>query len=219
MPPYHDPADWGEDSAGQAGAALFGLTDVEGTLFFAACQRQNVCELWTSGGDSESTRQIAEFVPSNPGNSDDWLRPEFGALGTAVFFPACDEATGCELWTSDGSETGTRLFDDLNPGWSISFDVPDGAAFARVGDTLLFHVLDHNATDLWRTDGTKAGTFPLRPGLLDHARAVGDQAFFVAPTENGPVGLWKTRGTEGDTELVRGSGIDWTPGLTPWARG
>jgi ELWxxDGT repeat protein len=38
-----------------------------------------------------------------------------------LYFSAFEPTTGRELWTSDGTETGTILVDDINPGSASSF--------------------------------------------------------------------------------------------------
>lgn len=47
--------------------------------------------------------------------------PEFAVAGDVLLFAQYDPGNGMELWISDGSENGTHLFADVNPGTSGSF--------------------------------------------------------------------------------------------------
>ena len=51
----------------------------------------------------------------NPGEAS--REPFFvGVVGQTLFFSAVDGASGRELWKSDGTEAGTVLVKDINPG-------------------------------------------------------------------------------------------------------
>lgn len=81
-----------------------------------------------------------------------------------LFFGACAPATGCELWTSDGTGAGTQLFKDILPGSRSS----DPLFLNVVGDDLFFRACDEaTGCELWVTDGTPQRTrraADLRPG-------------------------------------------------------
>ena len=55
-----------------------------------------------------------------------------------LFFGACEPATGCELWTSDGTSAGTQLFRDIFPGVRSG----DPRFLKVVGDDLFFRACD-----------------------------------------------------------------------------
>lgn len=77
------------------------------------------------------------------------------ASGHRLFFLAKDAETGRELWTSDGTESGTHLVKDLRPG-------PESANIEELTDvagTLFFRFQEPgHASALWKSDGTAAGT-------------------------------------------------------------
>ncbi|NNE94898.1 MAG: hyalin, partial [Acidimicrobiales bacterium] len=68
------------------------------------------------------------------------------AFGDRVFFSGDDGEHSAELWVTDGTEAGTALFADINPGagWS------DPASFAVIDDQLLFAADDGtHGRELW----------------------------------------------------------------------
>ncbi len=101
-----------------------------------------------------ATAQVPVLLKDiNPsGNSNPGL---FTCVGDMVYFSATDGVNGVELWKTDGSEAGTLMVKDINPG--------TGSSAPR--DLMLMNgVLHFIATgagmepELWRTDGTEAGT-------------------------------------------------------------
>jgi ELWxxDGT repeat protein len=73
-----------------------------------------------------------------------------------IFFDHYDPATGEELWLNSGNVT--KLVDDINPGpgWSNPQNL------TQVGGTLFFAAYDDtNGYQLWKTDGTAAGSVML----------------------------------------------------------
>ena len=81
-----------------------------------------------------------------------------------LFFAATDGTTGRELWTSDGTELGTVLFQNLRP------DIPgtDMAELTPLGTSVFFVAEDvDSGIELWSSDGTAGGTglvSDIRPG-------------------------------------------------------
>ena len=77
--------------------------------------------------------------------------------GNRVLFTADEVEHGNELWVTDGTEAGTSLVRDLNPGSAGSsprdFSVVDGVAFFRASNG--------TQTVVWQSDGTAEGTVQL----------------------------------------------------------
>jgi ELWxxDGT repeat protein len=59
---------------------------------------------------------------------------DFSSVGDRLIFQGCDDAHGCELWGSDGTDAGTRLLHDLLPGPTSS----DPDLFAETAARLFF---------------------------------------------------------------------------------
>ena len=79
-------------------------------------------------------------------------------LNGSVFFQArdandADDAFGNEPWISDGTEAGSMILKDINPGSSHS----NPSDFLRIGDHVYF-AISRVSPQIWRTDGTTDGT-------------------------------------------------------------
>ena len=127
-----------------------------------------------------------------------------------------DEANGRELWITDGTQAGSRLVLDINPGTASSnpFD------FTELGGIVYFFALDEVAANgqpqyarkLWRSDGTTAGTWVVRSfpshalglgPIVSGLSAVGGSLYFAADDGEHGVELWRSDGSRAGTELVK----------------
>jgi ELWxxDGT repeat protein len=132
------------------------LTNVNGALFFAAKNEQNVFgvdinnQLWRSDGTQAGTKMVADINVGADANPK-YLTNVNGTL----FFQADDGLHGPELWRSDGTAAGTVLVQDINLGATGS----DPYSLANVSGTLFFNANDGaHGHELWASDGTYAGT-------------------------------------------------------------
>ena len=87
------------------------------------------------------------------------------AAGGSVYFAHDDGIHGWELWTSDGTRTGTRMVKDIRSGSgdSLSDCLANGHAAATcmavVGESIFFRSDDGvHGVELWTSDGTRQGT-------------------------------------------------------------
>lgn len=132
----------------------------------------------------------------------------FTEMGGVSYFGAWDEAHGHELWRTDGTEAGTRLVIDLQPGTAGS--VPTG--FTVVGGTLFFTATDGHGFGLWKTDGTAAGTVLVKGADASFQRPrrlaafgtglmleAGDEKLML---ETSSRALWISDGTEAGTRRL-----------------
>jgi ELWxxDGT repeat protein len=183
------------------------LTNVNGTLFFEATEGVAGRELWKSNGTKGSTVRVKDI---RAGSMDSFI---YGltAVNGVVFFVAHDGIHGKELWKSDGTDAGTVLVKDISPGPSahtgFAFNHID--AMTNVEGTLFFVAYHNNNHDLWRSDGTEAGTFPLTTGsnvmfdfLNPQITAHQGQVYFFAQKSYNELQFWKSDGTPGGTAPV-----------------
>ncbi len=130
----------------------------------------------------------------------------FAANKPVTVGAAPDPSANMELWRSDGTEAGTNLLLDIRPnnGSNIGSNPQE---LTRVGDVVYFAADDgYSGRDLWRTDGTPAGTYRVKdiPGGVFGAHRLtvaGSKLFFVADDGFG-LELWVSDGTAGGTLRV-----------------
>ncbi|RKG71555.1 hypothetical protein D7W79_30705, partial [Corallococcus exercitus] len=185
-----------------------GFVDFKGTLHFAVNFEDGRRGLWRSTGTDAGTTEVKGF-PATSGSSTPLLS-QLAATPTQLFFQAPDAAHGSELWVSDGTTAGTRLVKDVTPGVEDSYLTH----LTATGSTLVFfrEVFDTTVFttryELWKSDGTTAGTVRLRDfgttvdvSYLD-AKPGNALLFFVRELEGG-IALWRTDGTSAGTVQLK----------------
>jgi ELWxxDGT repeat protein len=193
------------------------LTDVTGTLFFAADDGLHGRQLWKLAGAAGPVR-LTDINPVTVGSKPAGMT----SVNGTVFFAADDGVHGDELWKTDGTAAGTVLVKDVNPGPAGSAPVDltagNGTLFflADDGSAAIHPPTGQAGIKLWKSDGTTAGTvalasfFPVpdTPGELMPAdfTALAGKLFFVAADGPNHVALWKSDGTAAGTTLVKDIG-------------
>lgn len=202
------------------------MMPVGSRLGFSAQPTGGQLGLWISDGTDAGTTLLSASVLDVSGSSGadntDW-----GRIGDVTVFVAQTLAEGYELWRSDGTPGGTQMIKALVPGYDWQRDlyrtptfgngsgyvwthqqVPDGGVLYFIGAAL------DSGRELWKTDGTAAGTVLVKefaPGTADGYPTYRFPAFSrVAPMSGsaravfvGPDGrLWTTDGTAGGTVQI-----------------
>ncbi len=190
---------------GGAGSNPVALMPAGNRLFFIAepsdgIQGFGTAELWVTDGTAAGTQRLPapcagilcglSFVAS---------------LGNLLFY--IDDS---QLWRSDGTRAGTFLLTDAVGGGYPTYPSP----FAVLGGVLYFitYQYEHSSPEpseqLWRSDGTVAGTYlvaDVGPGLYffhqDVLVVAGNKVFFAAPLDTGEA-LWSSDGTAQGTAPV-----------------
>ncbi len=175
------------------------VTDVNGTILFAAADAEHGRELWRSDGTPGGTVLVKDLEPG-PGYSSP---SQFLATPSQVFFTATTSATGYEVYRTDGTEAGTILVEDVQP------EAGSSPVLGLLGDLLLFPADDGlHGLEPWRTDGTSDGTYllgDLTPGAASSqigAIGVLNGDFYLAASDGTTTTLWKTDGTTAGTVSV-----------------
>jgi ELWxxDGT repeat protein len=188
----------------------YDLTDVNGTLYFNGNEGTHGNELWKSDGTTAGTVLVKDI---NPGSgSSVFSDSNLSNVNGTLYFKANDGIHGEELWKSDGTEAGTVMVKDIYPGSSSSLSDASSTYLTNVNGTLYFAANDGtHGTELWKSDGTDAGTVMVKdiyPGSYrfyppSWLTNVNGTLFFKATDGTNGWELWKSDGTEAGTVLIK----------------
>jgi ELWxxDGT repeat protein len=108
-------------------------------------------------------------------------------------------ANGTQLWLTDGSSGGTHLVTDMGVQFLTYINTVNGVAF--------FTVETGGMIQIWRSDGTAAGTFAVSGDLNalvnpQDTAVLDGQLYFVASDMVHGSGLYRTGGGAGDAEFL-----------------
>lgn len=186
-------------------------------LFFAAFNPTIGRELWKSDGTEAGTVLVKDISVGSGGSSIKYLT----AVNNILFFVADDHTTfgvDEELWATDGTNAGTYLVKDINPGLPPS----KPSNLINLNGVLYFSAYTNQyGYELWKSDGTNAGTVMVKdiePGKhsgMQSGDIVGTlgiefkdivlsngKIYFPAATAAFGRELWQSDGTEAGTVMV-----------------
>ena len=175
----------------------------QGLLYFSP---RSDGRLWRSDGTAAGTVPVtgSSQFPKNPRH--------FCSVGYTLLFTAESHNQGGdgnrELWTTDGTASGTRMVLDINGNSTTSSLLPRyNMPLAALGDSVYFSATDKNgATGFWKSDGTTSGTTLLEQGVLGWTFKTGvanGRLFFSGENSTSGSELWVTDGTATGTKVVK----------------
>ncbi|MEP6675993.1 MAG: ELWxxDGT repeat protein [Ferruginibacter sp.] len=126
--------------------------------------------------------------------------------GGYIYF-AFTNASGKELWKSDGTIAGTVMVKDINPGANSS----SPERLFNLNGTIYFVATNGTAgIELWKTDGTAAGTVMVKDINAGSVSSnpcqfvqFNNALYFAATTAANGNELWKSDGTDAGTVMVK----------------
>jgi ELWxxDGT repeat protein len=214
----------GPNDSGRGNGMLGAAAD--GKLYFIAADGTRANALWVTDGTTDGTRFVKDLVPGSSQPFD--TRPIYAADGNVLYFQAPASTGPMAVWRTDGTEAGTRVVAGRMSHWLTGLATWGGALYipfsAGTGDPNLA------PGTMYRSDGTPAGTVPVRSFQADPvamsprgAHATPHGVYFVALTGSGR-DLWRTDGTPAGTVLVydaaTATGPETDPSsITPFAGG
>ena len=130
--------------------------------------------------------------------------------GKLVFF-ASDGVSGTEPWTSDGTAAGTFQLRDVWPGANGGFNPGCPSCNAVSNGTIVYFSASDGTggSQLWRTDGTSAGTIKVYAGTVASGLGVvGSRVFFTSGTGQLYVSDGTSAGTVAASSNTYATGTD-----------
>jgi ELWxxDGT repeat protein len=169
---------------------------VGGRVLFLADDGLTANRLWTTDGNPASAAPLA-----CTGTCPTDITSDLVPIGGRVVFLSQGPYRE-EIWTSDGTQAGTRLLVDTCPGCQ-SLDTRILHVTSR---EVVFAARGPHGYAFWKTDGTAAGTERLSSFLdldLQYPESAwnGRKVYFAAPSPPYGEGLWESTGPE-STRLI-----------------
>ena len=185
-----------------------------GRLYFIAAVDTFSTGLWSTDGTPAGTRLVKESVGQVHG---------FFEVGNRLVFASVDDEHGAEVWRTDGTAAGTVRITDFAPPilWNDDDEIELSATV--LNGQLYFNADDgEHGFELWRTDGTAAGTeLAVDVNQMDVGGSFprgflrfGSQVLFFTNPVSGPE-LWRSDGTEAGTVRVQAFGPEERDGTAP----
>ncbi|MCO6494643.1 MAG: T9SS type A sorting domain-containing protein [Bacteroidetes bacterium] len=165
---------------------------------------------WHTDGTEEGTRKISKDYNYSLGflaSSKSYI------FNNKIFFVGNNGSYGNELWISDGTVVGTKMFKDINLGANSAFSTI--SEFQEFNGKLYFGADDGiHGNELWVSDGTAQGTH-IVTDLVEGANSLAPSEYFVLNNNlyclvgaNNMYGrVIKTDGSAGGTMFVPGIDI------------
>lgn len=177
------------------------------TLYIGGRNAANQTILWKSvnGGAVEQVKLLSNTAVTVFQLTD---------CGGKLYFSASDGSSGLEPWVSDGSEAGTFMLKDINPGAGNS----NPYQYVLSGGKVFFTATSFSATgvnnaEIYITDGTVAGTYlfkDIQPGVQGSRPSGGamieypaNKLLFTATDGVSGTELWQSDGTSEGTTLLQ----------------
>lgn len=187
------------------GARFNGVSAVfKGELYFGAITG-NIRQLWKTDGTSAGTVLVKSFSTSSG-----FISPAYLTNLNDNILVFRESTQGSALWKTDGTSAGTVKLADVIPGCD-SNDTSRPRGIVNVNGVAYFagqtSGAGGNGCELWKSDGTAAGTVQVKDiAVSKHSDVqnfaeINGKALFRAISQNSDQ-VWKSDGTSAGTEKV-----------------
>lgn len=201
---------------GTAGSGPSGFMIFNNMLVFRASTLAKGYELWKSDGTAGGTVLIKDSNTTvNPNGASDGINgQQFTIVGTKMFFAGAGSG-GTELWVTDLTSAGTVRVKDINTNSAVNSGSSLPANLVNVNGTLFFTANNGvNGVELWKSDGTSAGTVMVKDINATGTSGVNSSTptslinfngtlYFAATNGVNGIELWKSDGTSAGTVMVK----------------
>ncbi|MEI9809535.1 MAG: ELWxxDGT repeat protein [Bacteroidota bacterium] len=184
------------------------------TLLFSLCRLKTLSLLTVLLFYMQTSAQVPQVLKDISGlttlHSQSTTGYTYKSFNGYLYFVADDGVTGFEIWKTNGTEAGTTLVKDINPGpTGITAVTPP--IMVEMNGFLYFNA-NHPTygQELWRTDGTEAGTTLVKDAVAgttgigpNNLFVINGTIYFTASMSATGVELWKSDGTAAGTVLLK----------------
>jgi len=175
----------GKNSYGSVYSSIpMNLTVINNKLYFSASD-ENGQELWVSDGTDAGTKMVKDIFTGKDrySNVNSSNPNSLTVMNNKLYFRA-KNASGHELWVSDGTDAGTKMVKDIYAGINTS----NPTNLTLMNNKLYFSARDLNGEKVWVSDGTDAGTKMVKNTTIYYSPSnftvMGDKLYFTAKTKN-----------------------------------
>jgi ELWxxDGT repeat protein len=176
------------------------LTTLNGNLYFVANDGIHGNELWKSDGTPGGTAMVDDIHAGSASSFYSSFPQNLVNLDGSLYFFSPGSPGYYDLWTSDGSQAGTKKVRDL----SNVFVYPNDAHLTEANGKLFFLSSGFPTYALWTSDGTEAGTTVVKPSLAvkygSDLVAANGRVFFYGDDNS----IWSSDGTDAGTIKLTG---------------
>ena len=203
---------------------FFSFHTFNNRVYFNAYDGTSTGEVWVTDGTSVNTTLLKDIVTSSTSTSFVLLLNSIN-LTNKFIFPVSDGTSRSELWESDGTPSGTKLFkafSPISPGdmplifTSYGYDISTGTLTYPLfqGNKFFFKAgTSAEGDELWVSDGADSTVShthivkDINPGTGNGINSYSFlyttvALFFSANDGSHGNELWKTDGTSGGTSIV-----------------
>ena len=177
------------------------------TYIFSGNTPTTGIEVFKTDGTVGGTSLVSDINPTSASSIPD---VDFATLNGFVYFTAFRPAEGRELWRTNGTPSGTTLVKDIVSGPTGSNTTDAYHLFSNNSYLLLSVRTATEGAELWKSDGTDAGTIPLaniNPGAAssnpDYFSPYNNLVIFQATDAAHGTEYWKTNGTPAGTTILK----------------